>query len=106
MDVEILRKNADLPRKDFRKNFCLNHDNSEILTCTITLYAFFLLAELCKIFEGELLEEDIVIAIRRNKIQTNKRVSTGMMSKYFPNWLIIINGVKYKLAIDFADTGA
>jgi hypothetical protein len=36
----------------------------------------------------------------------NKRVSTGMMSKYFPNWLIIINGVIYKLALDFADTGA
>ena len=106
MDVEILRKNADLPSKDFRKNLCLNDDNSEILTCTITLYAFFLLAELCKIFEDELLEEDIVIAIRRNKIQMNKRVSTGMMSKYFPYWLIIINGVKYKLALDFADTGA
>ena len=106
MDVEILNKNADVPRKDFRKNFCLNDDKSEILTCTITLYAFFLLAELCKIFEDELLEEDIVIAIRRNKIQMNKRVSTGMMSKYFPNWLIIINSVKYKSAIDFADTGA
>ena len=79
MDVEILRKNADLPSKDFRKKFCLNDDNSEILTCTITLYAFFLLAELCKIFEGELLEEDIVIAIRRNKIQMNKRVSTGFI---------------------------
>ena len=105
LDVEIIRKNADLPRKDFRKTFCLNEDNSEIPTCTITLYAFFLLAELCKIFEGELLE-DITKDIRRNKIQMNKRVSTGMASKYFPNWLIVINGIKYKLAIDFADTGA
>ena len=106
LNVEIQRKNPDLPKKDFNKNFCLNDDNSQVPTCTITLYAFFLLAELCKIFEGDLLE-DIIIAIRRNKIQMNKRVSTGMASKYFPNCLIIINNdIKYKLAIDFADTGA
>lgn len=104
-NVEIQRINPDLPRKDFRKNHCINEDNKEIPTCTITLYAFFLLAELCKIFEGDLLD-DILKDIRRNKIQMNKRVSTGMMSKYYPNWLITINSLKYKLAIDFADTGA
>ena len=105
LEVEILRKNPDLPKKDFNKNFCVNEDNTLVPTCTITLYAFFLLAELCKIFEGDLLE-DIIRDIRRNKIQMNKRVSTGMASKYFPNWLIVINNIKYKLAIDFADTGA
>ena len=50
--------------------------------------------------------DDVLKDIRRNKIQMNKRVSTGMLSKYYPNWLIIINGIKYKLAINFADTGA
>ena len=69
LDVEILRKNADLPRKDFRKNFCLNDDNSEIPTCTITLYAFFLLAELCKIFEGELLTLRKISKIYLNAVE-------------------------------------
>ena len=105
MDVKIHRKNPDLSRMDFNKNFGKNDDNSEVPTCTITMYAFFLLAELCKIFEGELLE-DIVLAIRKNKIQMNRRISTGMLKKYSPNWLIVINGITYKLAIDFADTGA
>ena len=104
-DVEILRINPDLPKEDFRKNFCVNEDNTKIPTCTITIFAFFLLAELNRIFEGVLLD-DVLKDIRRNKIQMNKRVSTGMLSKYYPNWLIIINGIKYKLAINFADTGA
>lgn len=104
-NVEIQRKNHDLPKKDFRKNFCVNEKNKQIPYCTITLYAFFLLAELTKIFKGDLLD-DVLKDIRRNRIQMNKRVSTGMISKYYPNWLIIINGIKYKLAIDFADTGA
>jgi hypothetical protein len=105
MDVEIIRKNPDLSRKDFHKNVGKNEDGTKIPTCTITIYAFFLLAELCKIFEGELLD-DIITAIRKNKIQMNRRVSTGMMKKFFPNWLIVINGIAYKVAIDFADTGA
>ena len=105
IDVEILKKNPELSRKDFHKNFSKNDDNSEVPTCTITIYAFFLLAELCKIFEGELLD-DIIRGIRKNKIQMNRRVSTGMLKKFFPNWLIVINEITYKLAIDFADTGA
>jgi hypothetical protein len=36
----------------------------------------------------------------------NRRISTGIAKKLFPNWLIVINGITYKLAIDFADTGA
>ena len=36
----------------------------------------------------------------------NRRISTGMAKKYSPNWLIEINGLTYKVALDFADTGA
>ena len=105
MDVKILRKNHELSRQDFLKNHGIDANKKEFPTCTITIYAFFLLAELCKIFEGNLLD-DIVYNIGKNKIQMNRRVSTGMMKKFSPNWLIEINGAAYKVALDFADTGA
>lgn len=79
-DVELKRMNPDLSRDEFKKNFGLNDNGSKRPTCTITIYAFFLLAELCKIFEGDLLE-DIVTGFRRRKIQMNRRVSTGMIKK-------------------------
>jgi hypothetical protein len=104
-DVEIKRHSPDLPRKEFNKKFGIDEKNEKLPICTITIYAFFLLAELCKIFGGEL-ANDILSAIRKNKIQMNRRISTGIAKKLFPNWLIVINGITYKLAIDFADTGA
>jgi len=103
-DVEIKRFNPDLSRKEFKK-LAINEDGIEIPTCTFTTYAFFFLAELNKVFSGDL-RNDILLAIRKNKIQMNRRISTGMAKKFNPNWIIIINGKKYKLAIDFADTGA
>jgi len=105
IDANIKRLSSELTRKQFKEVCGKNEDGSERPTCTITIYAFFLLAELCKVFKGELLE-DIKLAIRKKQIQMNRRVSTGMSKKYNPNWLIEINGETYKVAIDFADTGA
>lgn len=112
-DVNINRKNPELPKKDFHKRFSCNEDGTKRPMCTFSIYAFFLLAELCKIFnngkpkkEDDSLLDDILRGIRKRKIQMNRRISTGMMTKFYPNWLIEINGLTYKVALDFADTGA
>ena len=99
--TEIERCDYSLPSKEFKKRFL----GKGVKTCTIKLYSFYMIAELCKIFTGKLLN-DINAAMRDGKINLNRRIRAGNKNcKWYPNWLIKINGIKYRIAFDFADTG-
>lgn len=75
-------------------------------TCTITTFAYFLLVDQMRIFQGEYLA-DMIEAVRKGKIKQDKRlISNNHRRIWYPKWLITINGETYRLAIEFADIGA
>jgi hypothetical protein len=93
--IEISKKN-DLDKKEFKK----------YKTCTFKLYAYFLLADLPKIFQNELLE-DLKEAFRTKKITQERRLKTnGYTQQWHNNRLININDLSYRLVFDLVDLGA
>lgn len=86
----------ELDRKEFKKH----------PTCTFKLYAYFLLADLPKIFQNELLAE-LKEAFRTKKITQERRLKTnGYTQQWHTNRLITINGLEYRLVFDLVDLGA
>lgn len=85
---------SELDDKEFKK----------YKTCTIKLYAYFMLADLPKILQNEL-GLDLKEAFIKRKIKQERRLNTG-----YHNWhtkrLITINGETYRLIFDFVDLGA
>jgi hypothetical protein len=104
-DVFLERKETHLNRKEFKDKYIKN-DQVNYKTCTIKLYAFYLNADLNKIFEGKF-KHDLLQAQSKGDIKLNRRITgKGMNPKWYPNWLITINGETFRVAIDFADLGA
>ena len=80
INAEIQRCDPTLEKKEFKKRFVGNKTK----TCTIKLYSFYMIAELCKIFEGELLN-DLNRAMQTGEIQLNRRITaSGKKSKMVP----------------------
>lgn len=91
-NIQIIKNELD--DKEFKKH----------KTCTIKLYAYFMLADLPKILQNEL-GSDLKEAFIKRKIKQERRLNTG-----YHNWntkrLITINGETYRLIFDFVDLGA
>ena len=113
--TEIGNKN-ELEKEEFKK----------YPTCTFKLYAYFLLADLSKIFQtlptniykkikGEEWVEnqlftDLKKAFQKKKITQERRLKTNSNNGFCQQWhtqrLITINGLKYRLVFDLIDLGA
>ena len=104
-DACLEKKESSLSSKEFKDKYVKN-ELVNYKTCTIKIYAYFLIADLNKIFEGRF-KKDLLDAQAKGDIKLNRRVTgKGMKSKWYPNWLITINGEIFRLAFDFADLGA
>jgi len=75
-------------------------------TCTFKLYAYFLLADLPKIFQNELLV-DLKEAFKNKRITQERRLKTnGYCQQWHTFRLININGIDYRLVFDLVDLGS
>jgi len=75
-------------------------------TCTFKLYAYFLLADLPKIFQNELLI-DLKEAFKNKRITQERRLKTnGYCQQWHTFRLININGIDYRLVFDLVDLGS
>jgi hypothetical protein len=84
-------------------------DNIEKLkkfkTCTLKIFGYFMIADLCKMFGGEYLK-DIVEAIKKGKLTLKRRLAaSGYQKAWYTNWIISFNNLQYRLAIEFVDLG-
>jgi len=107
-DVRLHRLNPDISNEDMLKVYenMKREDQGKIRTLTFKPYAYWLNADWFKVFSGDFLE-DMLLAIRKAQIQLRRRlIANGNQSRLRPKWFIIINGLVYKVAIDFADLGA
>lgn len=113
--IEIGNKN-ELDKEEFK----------EYPTCTFKLYAYFLLADLHKIFQTlptsiyekltnkEWVENqlftDLKKAFQKKKITQDRRLKINSNNGFCQQWhtqrLITINGLKYRLVFDLVDLGA
>lgn len=95
-------------------------------TCTFKLYAYFLLADLSKIFQTlptniykkikgeEWVENQLFIDLKKSfqkkKITQERRLKTNSNNGFCQQWhtqrLITLNGLKYRLVFDLVDLGA
>ena len=92
--IEIIK--SELEDKEFKK----------YKTCTLKLYAYFMVADLPKILQNEL-GIDLKEAFIKRKIKQERRLGVnGFTDKWHTNRLIIINGETYRLVFDFVDLGA
>ena len=93
-DIKI--SNSDLEDKDFKK----------LKSCTFKLYAYFMLADLPKMFQNELGQE-LKDAFITRKLKQDRRLSVnGFTDKWYTKKIISINGEVYRLVFDFVDLGA
>ena len=123
LQIEIGNKN-EVDKEEFKK----------YPTCTFKLYAYFLLADLSKIFQtlptntyekiltnnygGEEAKQwvenqlftDLKKAFQKKKITQDRRLKTNSNNGFCQQWhtqrLITINGLKYRLVFDLIDLGA
>ncbi|MBX7077353.1 MAG: hypothetical protein K1X33_08600, partial [Methanobacteriaceae archaeon] len=121
--IEIGNKN-EIDKEEFKK----------YPTCTFKLYAYFLLADLSKIFQTlptntykkiltnnygseeakqwveNQLFTDLKKAFQKKKITQDRRLKTNSNNGFCQQWytqrLITINGLKYRLVFDLIDLGA
>ena len=92
-----------------------NDDSAKLPLLQINIYAFFAIAELCRIFQGEYLR-DIVRLLKqpvKNKgIKQGRRLLTYTQQgrKYYDSlimpWVVLFDSIIYRVAICFYDTGA
>ncbi len=92
----ITIEKSDLPYNEFNK----------YKTCTLKMYAYFMLVDLPKILQNEL-GEDLKEAFLKKRIKQDRRLSiNGFSDKWHTKRLITINGITYRLVFDFVDLSA
>jgi hypothetical protein len=100
-DVSMERK-TELDKNEYDEYIKSN----KYRTCTIKLYAYFLLADFTKTFHGAYLQ-DALKAFQDKKITQERRLNVkGWHQKWHPQWLININGLTYKLVFELVDLSA
>ena len=107
-DISLHRVDSTMSNQEFLKVYeaMKRPDQGNMKTFTFKMYAYWLNADLDKVFEGSY-REDVLQGQRREHIKLNRRItSNGNQNRWRPRWFVIINGLVYKVAFDFADLGA
>jgi hypothetical protein len=107
-DVSLKRLDSTINDKELLQTYesMKREDQGKLKTCTFKIYAYWLNADLIKIYDGYF-REDVLTAQRKGDIKLHRRItSSGTQNRWRPKWLITINGLVYRVAFDYADLGA